>query len=139
MKQRKTMKAWCLHIMLIILLIGATPQTILAYDFVTELTEAGKWVYINDEWRWVDIDRSLHTISPTSYINGNTLFIENLKVEQSVTISIKDSYGQIVVEEIQQLCSSSVSISLDSLVDGEYTLELNSSKGRYFVNFQSIN
>lgn len=130
MEQTNLFKTWCIRIVLIIPLISITPLSVLAsYKASFELATEAKCIFLNGNW--VVVDRTLSQ-APTAYVDTNTLFVENIVVGKDIAISIIDSYGQKVYEDIIiKFSSSSVVIMLDAFPEGAYTLQLTNSLGGY--------
>lgn len=89
------------------------------------------------EGQW-DSERSLTSNPFTASINGTELFIEFVSPNYDICITIIDAYSESVIQRNYSAPETSfVSISLDDLSQGNYTIVIsNDYGGRLWATFQ---
>lgn len=87
---------------------------------------------------WVTPKRSISSIPFTASISDNQLFIECVSPNYDICITIIDAYSESVIQRNYSAPETSfVSISLDDLSQGNYTIVIsNDYGGRLWATFQ---
>jgi len=87
---------------------------------------------IDIQGRWTEKTRSLSPIPFAAYISGDQLTLECTSPNYDVNITIVNANGQPVWQcDVTAPETSFVSIPLDSLPQGSYTIEISNDYGGY--------
>lgn len=108
---------------------------IIGFLFCTSIWAGEITLYCeNNNTIWVKDKRSL-SLEPTASLNGNTLCIyTNLPVEK-LQIEVTDSYNNTVYSNNDTTYSQSHNFELNSLSEGEYTVELTIGDEKFYGYF----
>lgn len=90
-----------------------------------------------DKVNWVHDERSI-SIVPTATIDGNTIRIYTDIAVEEIQVKVKDENGNAIYANSNMTSSKLHIFEINSLEQGEYTLEITIGDENYYGNLASV-